>query len=70
MRLLLLGGPRFLGRAVVDAALARGHEVTMFNRGTTNPDLYPEVGDAASGPIAHGDTLFFARAVESAVAAR
>ena len=43
MRLLLLGGPRFLGRAVTDAALAAGHEVTFFNRGRTNPELYPEV---------------------------
>lgn len=43
MRLLLLGGPRFLGRAVIDAALARGHEVTLFNRGTTGADLYPEL---------------------------
>ncbi len=43
MKLLLLGGPRFLGRAVTDAALAAGHEVTFFNRGTTNAELYPEV---------------------------
>ena len=43
MKLLLLGGPRFLGRAVADAALARGHELTFFNRGQTNPELYPEV---------------------------
>jgi 2'-hydroxyisoflavone reductase len=43
VRLLLLGGPRFLGRAVTDAALAAGHEVTFFNRGKTNPGLYPEV---------------------------
>lgn len=43
MRLLLLGGPRFLGRAVVDAAFARGHEVTLFNRGRTNPELYAGV---------------------------
>ena len=42
MRLLVLGGPRFLGRAVADAALARGHELTFFNRGRTNPGLYPE----------------------------
>lgn len=41
--MLLLGGPRFLGRAITDAALARGHELTFFNRGTTNPELYPEV---------------------------
>ena len=43
MRLLLLGGPKFLGRAVIDAALARGHDVTLFNRGTTSPELYPEL---------------------------
>ena len=43
MRLLVLGGTKFLGRAVVDAALAGGHDVTLFNRGTTNPELFPEV---------------------------
>jgi 2'-hydroxyisoflavone reductase len=43
VKLLLLGGPRFLGRAVADAALARGHELTFFNRGKTNPELYPDV---------------------------
>ena len=43
MKLLLLGGARFLGRAVADAALSRGHELTLFNRGRTNPELYPEV---------------------------
>jgi 2'-hydroxyisoflavone reductase len=43
VRLLILGGPRFLGRAVADAALARGHELTFFNRGRTNTDLYPDV---------------------------
>jgi 2'-hydroxyisoflavone reductase len=43
VRLLLLGGPRFLGRAIADAALERGHDLTFFNRGTTNPDLYPDL---------------------------
>jgi len=33
MKLLVLGGTRFLGRHLVDAALARGHEVTVFTRG-------------------------------------
>jgi 2'-hydroxyisoflavone reductase len=28
---------------VVDAALARGHDVTLFNRGETNPELFPDV---------------------------
>ncbi|GAA3907594.1 beta-glucoside-specific PTS transporter subunit IIABC [Microbacterium invictum] len=36
----------------------------------TNPDLYPEVGTPASGPIAHGDPLYFAVAVESAIPAK
>jgi 2'-hydroxyisoflavone reductase len=43
VRLCVLGGTAFLGRALVDAALARGHEVTLFNRGRTNPGLFPEV---------------------------
>jgi 2'-hydroxyisoflavone reductase len=43
VRLLLLGGPKFLGRAVIDAALERGHEVTLFNRGSTNAGLYPDL---------------------------
>jgi nucleoside-diphosphate-sugar epimerase len=42
MKLLVLGGTKFLGRATVEAALARGHEVTLFNRGQTNSDLFPE----------------------------
>jgi 2'-hydroxyisoflavone reductase len=42
VKLLVLGGTKFLGRAVVDAALARGHEVTVLNRGLTNPELFPE----------------------------
>jgi 2'-hydroxyisoflavone reductase len=42
MRLLVLGGTKFLGRAAVEIALARGHEVTLFNRGQTNPELFPE----------------------------
>lgn len=40
MKLLVIGGTRFLGRAIVNHALAGGHEVTLFNRGQSNPDLY------------------------------
>ena len=43
MKLLILGGTKFLGRHVVEAALARGDEVTMFNRGLHNAELFPEV---------------------------
>src|ERR687890_2418167 len=42
MRMLILGGTKFLGRHVAEAALARGHELTLFNRGRTNPELFPE----------------------------
>lgn len=43
MHLLVLGGSKFLGRHIVDAALAAGQEVTLFNRGQTNPDLFRDV---------------------------
>jgi 2'-hydroxyisoflavone reductase len=40
MEILVLGGTQFLGRHVVEAALERGHIVTLFNRGLTRPDLF------------------------------
>jgi 2'-hydroxyisoflavone reductase len=43
MRILVLGGTQFLGRHAVDVALARGHDVTLFNRGQTRPELFPTV---------------------------
>ena len=43
MKLLVVGGTMFLGRHIVDAALAAGHEVTLANRGRTNADLFPDV---------------------------
>jgi 2'-hydroxyisoflavone reductase len=43
MRILVLGGTRFVGRSFVERALVAGHELTLFNRGTTNPELFPEV---------------------------
>ena len=43
MQILVLGGTQFLGRHVVEAALERGHEVTIFNRGQTRPELFPGV---------------------------
>lgn len=37
MQILILGGTVFVGRAITDAALARGHRVTHMNRGRTSP---------------------------------
>ena len=39
MRILIIGGGRFLGRAFAAEALAGGHQVTVFNRGRTSVDL-------------------------------
>ncbi|MFI5385291.1 MAG: NAD-dependent epimerase/dehydratase family protein [Fimbriimonadales bacterium] len=40
MKLLVIGGTRFLGRHIVGCALARGHELTLFHRGNTNKGLF------------------------------
>ena len=42
-KILVVGGTNFVGAAIVDEALARGHDVTLFNRGITRPYLYPGV---------------------------
>lgn len=57
MKLLVLGGTRFVGRAVVEEALGLGHEVTTFNRGQTGVDVAGvEVvrGDRESSSDLHG----------------
>jgi len=43
LKILILGGTAFLGPHVVRCARARGHEVTLFNRGRTNTHLFPDV---------------------------
>ncbi|MBI1798522.1 MAG: NAD-dependent epimerase/dehydratase family protein [Candidatus Eisenbacteria bacterium] len=52
MNVLILGGTRFLGRALAEAALERGHRVTLFHRGQTGARLLPEceriLGDRGS----------------------
>ena len=48
MRILIIGGTVFLGRALVNAALRRDHCVTLFNRGRSSPDAYPDI-DAIQG---------------------
>lgn len=53
MRILVLGGTSFVGRAIVDDALHTGAEVTLFSRGRTGSELFPDVprriGDRDSG---------------------
>jgi len=43
LKVLFLGGTRFLGPHTVRPLMARGHEVTLFNRGKSNPHLFPEL---------------------------
>ncbi len=43
LHILILGGTGFIGPHQVDYAMSRGHTVTLFNRGKTNPALFPNV---------------------------
>lgn len=51
MKALIIGGTRFVGRHIADALAARGHEVTLFNRGS-EPAVHAELeqlhGDRAT----------------------
>jgi nucleoside-diphosphate-sugar epimerase len=53
MRLLIIGGTEFLGRHLSEQALARGHRLTLFHRGLTGADLFPDaeriLGDRDGG---------------------
>ncbi|MCU1592712.1 MAG: 2-hydroxyisoflavone reductase [Frankiales bacterium] len=56
MNVLVLGGTAFVGRAIVDDLLDRGHTPTLFSRGVSNPSLFPDVprlvGDRDTGDYA------------------
>ena len=43
LEFLVLGGTKFIGPHMVRDALRRGHSVTLFNRGRTNPRLFPDL---------------------------
>ena len=55
-KILVLGGTAFLGPHFVRAAQAKGHTVTLFNRGKTNPKLFADLeqlrGDRETGDLA------------------
>ena len=42
MRILIIGGTAFVGRHIAQAAADRGHDLTLFHRGTTGADLFPK----------------------------
>ena len=43
MKILIIGGTKFLGRHLIDAALKNGHEVTLFNRGKFSQEEFENV---------------------------
>lgn len=54
MDMLVLGGTRFVGRHLVEAALAAGHRVTLFHRGRSGQGLFPsaeEILGDREGPL-------------------
>ena len=56
MRILVLGGTSFVGRAIVEDALRTGADVTLFGRGKTGTGLFPglirRIGDRDTGDYA------------------
>jgi 2'-hydroxyisoflavone reductase len=56
MRTLILGGARFLGKALVEEGLKRGHEITLFNRGNNKEapsEVEQLIGDRDSDVSLH-----------------
>jgi 2'-hydroxyisoflavone reductase len=43
MKILVIGGTSFVGRHIVEAAAGNGHEVVLFNRGISNPEVFPHL---------------------------
>jgi 2'-hydroxyisoflavone reductase len=57
LSILVLGGTKFLGVHIVELALQRGHTVTLFNRGKTNADLFPQLEHLKGDRDAQLDSL-------------
>ncbi len=61
LKVLVLGGTYFVGPAIVNAALQNNHDVTLFNRGITNPQLFAALrlikGDRETGIKAYNPLL-------------
>src|SRR5271154_6914778 len=62
MRVLIIGGTAFAGRHIVQSLLERGHDVVLFNRGQTAPQLFSQIesiqGDRATDIERIGDRRF------------
>jgi 2'-hydroxyisoflavone reductase len=56
-RILVLGGTGFAGPPIVETARARGHTVTLFNRGKTNPGLFPDIETILGDRVTQLDLL-------------
>jgi 2'-hydroxyisoflavone reductase len=56
-KILVLGGTGFAGPPIVETARARGHTVTMFNRGKTHPGLFPDVETILGDRVTQLDLL-------------
>ncbi|MEM8508442.1 MAG: NAD-dependent epimerase/dehydratase family protein [Bacteroidota bacterium] len=55
--ILLLGGTRFVGRNIVEKLLEIGkYDITLFNRGTSHPDLFPDI-ETIKGDRKNGEDL-------------
>jgi 2'-hydroxyisoflavone reductase len=57
LKILVLGGTKFIGVHIVELALQHGHSVTLFNRGKTNADLFPQLEHLKGDRDAQLDSL-------------
>ena len=51
LKILILGGTNFLGPHLVEELEQRGHEITLFNRGTQDMSRFPQVETAIVGDV-------------------
>lgn len=70
-RVLVLGGTGFIGPHIVEALTKAGHTVTLFNRGKTNPHLFPDLeklrGDRLAGDLKTLEGRTFDAVIDDAV---
>ena len=67
MKILVLGGTQFVGRHLCEAALARGHDLTLFNRGRQGAGLFPEAEQLVGDRDGDGLNLLKGRAWDAVV---